>query len=112
MTRGLFVLGFGNSVGITNNNGLVEGFELKQNYPNPFNPSTEISFSIPKNSHVSLKVYDVNGKEVAEVLNKNYELGTHSITFDVAKYDISSGVYFYTLTAGDLKETKKMLMIK
>jgi choice-of-anchor B domain-containing protein len=112
MTRGLFVLGLGNSVGISNNNGLAEGFELKQNYPNPFNPSTEITFSIPKNSEVTLKVYDVNGKEVADLINKNYERGTHSITFDAAKFELSSGIYFYTLTAGDLKETKKMLLVK
>ena len=112
MTSGLYVLGFGNSVGIKNNNGLIDGFELKQNYPNPFNPSTEISFSIPKSSHVSLKVYDVNGKEVADVLNRNYERGSHSITFDAARYELSSGVYFYTLTAGDLKQTKRMLLVK
>jgi choice-of-anchor B domain-containing protein len=112
MQTGLYVLKIGNSVGITNNNGLVEGFELKQNYPNPFNPSTEITFSIPKNSEVTLKVYDVNGKEVAELINRNYDRGTHNITFDAAKYELSSGIYFYTLTAGDLKETKKMLMVK
>ena len=112
MNRGLFVLGFGNSVGITNNSSLVDGFELKQNYPNPFNPSTEINFSIPKSADVSLKIYDANGKEIAQLINGYMQSGSHSVTFETAKLKLASGVYFYTLTAGELSQTKKMLLVK
>lgn len=112
MNKGLFVLGFGNSVGITNFSNTAESFKLKQNYPNPFNPSTEISFSIPKNSDVSLKVFDLGGREVADLISENMKMGSYSVSFDASKYNLSSGVYFYTLTAGEFKETKRMILVK
>ncbi len=112
MNKGLFILGFGNSVGITNLSNTAENFALKQNYPNPFNPATEISFSIPKNSDVSLKVFDLGGREIANLINENMNMGSYNVTFNAAKYNLSSGVYFYTLTAGEFKETKRMILIK
>lgn len=85
-------------------------FALDQNYPNPFNPSTTIRFSIPKQSNVSLKVYDVIGKEVAELVNSEKAAGSYEVDFNAQ--NLSSGIYFYTLKAGNLTQSKKMLLIK
>lgn len=85
-------------------------YELSQNYPNPFNPSTSIKFSIPKSGLVSLIVYDILGKEVATLVNKDLNSGSYEYTFDAAGF--TSGVYFYRLEAGDFSEVKKMLLIK
>ena len=90
---------------------IPDGFKLGQNYPNPFNPSTKIQFSVPKASQVSLRVYNAAGMEVANLINnQQINAGTFEYTFDGA--ELSSGVYFYTLSAGDFKETKKMLLVK
>jgi uncharacterized delta-60 repeat protein len=97
--------------GVTGNtNSTPEGFELKQNYPNPFNPSTKISFSIPTAGMTTLKIYDMAGKEVAQLVNGNMNAGSHEFNFD--SKGLSSGVYFYTLQSGDFVETKKMNLIK
>ncbi len=85
-------------------------YSLYQNYPNPFNPSTTISFTLPKSSYVTLKVYDVLGREVAELVNDNLQAGSHSINFDASR--LSSGTYFYRLQAGDVVQIKKMMLIK
>lgn len=85
---------------------------LKQNYPNPFNPSTKISFSIPKNSFVSLKVYNLAGKEVADLVNDRRDGGNYDVSFDAGKYGLASGAYFYTLKADGFTETKKMILVK
>ncbi|MCK9408119.1 MAG: T9SS type A sorting domain-containing protein [Bacteroidetes bacterium] len=85
-------------------------FVLMQNYPNPFNPSTVISYQIPANSHVSLKVYDALGREAALLVNEVKEAGSYSATFEASKF--SSGMYFYTLTAGSFTATKKQLLMK
>ena len=85
-------------------------FSLEQNYPNPFNPSTTIGFNIPKKSFVSIKVFDLIGREVATLINQEKPIGTYNITFDASK--LASGLYFYRLTAGDFIQVKKMLMIK
>lgn len=85
-------------------------FELSQNYPNPFNPSTKISFAIPQNSKVSIKIYNTLGKEVSEIVNSDFNAGTYEVTFDASK--LTSGVYFYKITAGNFTDTKKMLYIK
>jgi hypothetical protein len=100
-----------NMVGINgNNNGIPESFELKQNYPNPFNPQTNISFSLPEGGLVKIVVTDITGKEVSELTNKIYTAGNYSIKFSADK--LSSGIYFYTITAGQYKDTKKMLLVK
>lgn len=85
-------------------------FKLSQNYPNPFNPSTTISYSIPEASKVSLKVYDILGKEVAELINTEKPAGTYDVNFDA--YNLSSGVYFYTIKAGKFIQTKKMVLMR
>lgn len=85
-------------------------FNLYQNYPNPFNPSTTISFSIPNNEFVSLKVYDMLGNKVASLINENLMKGTHRIGFSPS--DLASGIYYYRLQAGNLVDTKRMVLLK
>jgi len=90
--------------------GLPEGFALLQNYPNPFNPSTVISFQLPVNSHVTLKVFDVNGREVATLMDGEMAAGDHAVTF--APRERTTGLYFYKITAGNFSQTRKAIMIK
>ena len=86
-------------------------FELSQNYPNPFNPSTVINFSVPKeNTLVTLKVYSSLGEEVGTLINQVVPAGNHEVQFDAR--GLSSGVYFYTLTAGNFIDSKKMVVMK
>ncbi|GJQ63850.1 MAG: hypothetical protein SCALA702_29030 [Melioribacteraceae bacterium] len=86
-------------------------FNLAQNYPNPFNPATVISFSLPEASNISLKVYDVLGSEVANLVNNMEKpAGQYEVEFNASH--LSSGIYFYTLNTGDFVQTKKMMLIK
>ncbi|HRB00268.1 MAG TPA: T9SS type A sorting domain-containing protein [Ignavibacteria bacterium] len=85
-------------------------YELQQNYPNPFNPSTTINFSLPKTGLVSLKVYDISGKEISNLVNENLNVGTYEYKFNAAS--LSSGIYFYTLKADGISQTKRMMLIK
>lgn len=85
-------------------------FSLSQNYPNPFNPTTTIQYSIPKTSFVSLKIYDVLGKEVASLVNEELSAGVYDRTFNAA--NLSSGIYFYTLRANNFTATKKLMLVK
>ena len=85
-------------------------FELAQNYPNPFNPTTTINYQLPTNALVTLKVYDVVGREVATLVNARQEAGRYDINFNATS--LSSGVYFYRLQAGSFVETKKMMLVK
>ncbi len=87
-----------------------EGFVLKQNYPNPFNPSTTISFSIPRSAAVSLKVFDLLGKEVATLVREELKSGSYETTFE--GNGLSSGMYFYRLEAGGFVQTKKLVLQK
>jgi hypothetical protein len=85
-------------------------FQLEQNYPNPFNPSTTISYSIPKAGHVSLKVYDMLGSEVATLIHENKSKGFYEVNFDASK--LFSGVYIYQLRVNDYISSKKMILLK
>jgi len=85
-------------------------FELFQNYPNPFNPSTTITFSIPAESFVSLKVYDVIGREIANVVSEELVAGNYKRQWNAS--GMSSGVYFYRIQAGNFVETKKMILLR
>ena len=97
---------------------VVSRFYLEQNYPNPFNPSTKIKFTIPnviasetkQSQLVTLKVYDLFGKEVTTLINEEKPAGNYEIIFNAAR--LTSGVYFYKLQAGDLIQTKKMVLMK
>ena len=90
--------------------GVPESYALSQNYPNPFNPSTKITYALPTKADVSLKVYNVLGQEAASLVNEFQEAGTYNVDFSAAK--LTSGVYFYTLKAGQFAETKKMMLLK
>ena len=85
--------------------------KLNQNYPNPFNPSTTISFNLPVTMEISLKVYDLLGREVATLINnEQYTAGLNNVTFDAS--NLASGMYIYELTSANLSITKKMSLIK
>jgi len=90
--------------------GIPAKFELSQNYPNPFNPSTNLEFGIPELGIVSLKVYDLSGKVVAILVNEIKTPGYYSVNFNAS--DLSSGVYFCSLTAGNFSATKKLMLVK
>lgn len=89
---------------------IPNSYELSQNYPNPFNPSTSISFSLPAADNVSIKVYDVMGREVRTLINGQMQAGTHNTVFEAS--GLASGVYVYKITAGDYTATKKMVLMK
>jgi photosystem II stability/assembly factor-like uncharacterized protein len=98
--------------GISNNyNSIPNKHELYQNFPNPFNPNTRIQFSIKEKGFVTLKVYDILGKEISTLVNKNFSSGNYDLTFYGESY--SSGMYFYSLFVNGTKiDTKKMILIK
>lgn len=85
-------------------------FELDQNYPNPFNASSIINYQLAVNSFVTLRIYDVLGKELMTLVNEKQDAGKHQISFDASK--LPSGVYFYKIEMGDFSDTKKMLLVK
>lgn len=89
-------------------------FQLSQNFPNPFNPSTQIQFSIKENSFVTLKVFDILGKEIATLVNKELGVGVYNYKFNTsnANGELTSGIYLYKLTAGNFTETKKMILLR
>ena len=89
---------------------LPSGFALFQNYPNPFNPATHISYTLTKASFVTLKIYDILGREVTTLVNGKNEPGEHSVSWNAM--NVSSGVYFYRIIAGDFVQTKKMVLMK
>ena len=92
------------------NAGVPQTFALEQNYPNPFNPSTAISYQLPVAGNVSLKVFDMLGKEVATLVNARQEAGAYTVNFNAN--NLSSGVYFYRLQAGNFVQTRKMMLVK
>jgi len=85
-------------------------YSLAQNYPNPFNPSTTIEYSIPQGGFITLRVFNILGMEVANLVNGQVDAGKHKIEFDASGFN--SGVYFYTLESGNFTKTKKMILIK
>lgn len=93
-----------------NKNEIPEGFSLEQNYPNPFNPTTNIQYSINETGPVTLKVYDMTGREVATLVNSRMNAGQHTVSFDAS--NLSSGVYIYTLHSNGVRLTNKMTLIK
>ncbi len=98
------------SVKRTPSSGLPSVFELRQNYPNPFNPTTVISYQLPEVSNVTLKVYDILGREVATLVNQRQNAGSYSVRFDGNR--LASGVYFYKLSAGNFVSIKKLVVLK
>jgi hypothetical protein len=95
---------------LTNNTTIPKDFQLYQNYPNPFNPSTSIRFDVPKSSLVKIKVYDITGKEISELVNQEMAPGVYNAEWNGTGY--ASGVYFYKIQAGDFSKVMKMVLIK
>jgi len=89
---------------------IIDDFELFQNYPNPFNPTTIINYQVPELNYVTIKVYDVLGNEVATLVNDEKSAGSYEVGFDGT--NLTSGIYFYQLRAGDYTETKKMILLR
>ncbi len=89
---------------------ITDSFQLNQNYPNPFNPNTNISITIPKSCFVTLKVYDILGKEITTLINEELSAGDYTKTFNAT--NLSSGVYFYKLQTSKFSETKKMILMR
>jgi hypothetical protein len=87
-----------------------EEFVLEQNYPNPFNPSTQIQFGLPQASHITIKVYTINGAEVETLVDGQYPAGTHAITFHTE--NLSSGTYFYVMQAGEARQVRRLMLVK
>ncbi|MEW6652200.1 MAG: Omp28-related outer membrane protein [Bacteroidota bacterium] len=97
---------------VENESSIPEKFSLEQNYPNPFNPQTTIRYNVQSAAHVTLKVYDVLGREVAALVNEYKQAGTYNSQFSTLNSQLSSGVYFYRLTTPTATVTKKMLLAK
>ena len=88
----------------------VNSYTLAQNYPNPFNPSTTINYTLPSDQFISIRIYNVLGAEVASLVNERQGQGRHTVHFDASR--LHSGIYYYTMTAGNYRETKKMMLLK
>ncbi|MBS1493394.1 MAG: T9SS type A sorting domain-containing protein [Bacteroidetes bacterium] len=95
---------------VNTNTTIPDKFFLAQNYPNPFNPETNISFSVPENSYVIIKVYDVLGKEIEELVSQNFSAGNYNVKWNAGNF--SSGIYYYKITAGDFSFTRRMILAK
>jgi len=88
----------------------IKTYRLSNNYPNPFNPSTKINYSIPNQSYVTLEVFDVMGRELRTLINKEQPIGNYEVEFNAS--GLTSGIYFYRIQAGEFVETKKMILMK
>ncbi len=104
------IVNYNNATDIEEETNLINDYALYQNYPNPFNPSTKIQYSISSNQIVQIKIYDVLGKEITTLVNKEQSAGTYEVNFDGK--GITSGIYFYSIKAGDFTETKSMILMK
>ena len=101
----------GNATAVSDERNIVPAnFILYQNYPNPFNPATTISYSLPAERKVIIKVFNLLGREVAELVNEEKGAGSYQVSFNASS--LSSGVYFYRIRAGDFVQTKKMILLK
>lgn len=100
------------ATGIEADNSLPAEYKLLQNYPNPFNPSTVISYQIPAAANVSLKIFDILGKEVVSLINEFQSAGTHQIVFSTNDLSLSSGVYLYVIRTGSFVQAKKMILLR
>ncbi len=99
-----------NNTSIKENNNLPDKYFLSQNYPNPFNPTTNVQFSIINVQFVTLKVFDITGREIQTIVNEQLQPGTYGVTF--VGSNLSSGVYFYRLQSAEFTDTKRMLLVK
>ncbi len=109
--RSMFEMNIENIVtGVNDNSSLKKNYVLRQNYPNPFNPSTTISYYIPGQEHVILKIFDITGREVSTLINSTEQPGNHSVKFNGS--GLASGIYFYKIQAGSFTDSKKFVLLK
>ncbi|NCS80319.1 MAG: T9SS type A sorting domain-containing protein [Ignavibacteria bacterium] len=99
-----------NETAVSNDNEVIKEYALFNNYPNPFNPVTTITYQLPKDGVVTLKIFDMLGKEVMTLVNEQKEMGRYTVQFDASS--LASGMYVYQLRANDYTSTKKMLLLK
>ncbi len=97
---------------IQNLNEVASKYSLSQNFPNPFNPTTNIKYGLTKSGFVTLKVYDLVGREVATLVNQNQNAGTYIVDFKANDYGLTSGIYFYKISSGDFSQVRKMILTK
>ena len=100
---------FYNPVGVNDEKTLAK-YTLFQNYPNPFNPVTNIQYSISNEGYIMLRIYNSLGEEIKTLVSEQQTIGNYSVNFNAS--DLPSGIYFYTLVAGNYRETKKMILLK
>ena len=105
-----FIKIYSSTTDIPNELSLLSNYKLYNNYPNPFNPTTQIKFELPKAEQVELKVYDNLGREVVTLVNEQKPAGSYEIEFNAS--NLSNGVYFYELRAGDFRDVKKLVLLK
>jgi hypothetical protein len=91
-------------------NTLPSEFSVSQNYPNPFNPTTVIKYQLPKDSYVTLRLYDILGREVSVLVDGMKEAGYHEVSFDASR--LASGMYLYSLKAGDFTSVRKLVLLR
>jgi hypothetical protein len=99
-------------VAVSQGEGHASSFALYQNYPNPFNPSTMIRFNVMRREHVTLKIFDVLGREVVTLVDRVVEPGEHTAVFSALEHQVSSGTYFYRMAAGGFVQTKKFILLE
>jgi hypothetical protein len=97
-------------VGVLKGTGIPNNYSLSQNYPNPFNPLTQITYSMPKTTDVTIKIYDLLGREIATLVNEKKQAGDYKVTWNAE--GLASGVYFYRMVAGEYIQTKQMILIR
>ena len=114
MATGLYVIKLGTASNITPGvvSNVADNYSLSQNYPNPFNPETNIKFSIPEQTSVMIKVYDMQGRIAADLVNDNYGAGTYEVKLDANRFNLSSGTYYYKIETKNFSETKKLTLLK
>ena len=103
-------LGVAGGTAVKAQSSVANTYKLEQNYPNPFNPTTNITFELAKSDNVKLTVYNILGKQVAVLMNKQQTAGSHTVQFDATNF--ASGVYIYKLEAGGKTFAKKMMLLK
>lgn len=104
-----------NTVDVSSQDGIPKTYYVDQNYPNPFNPSTRIKYGLPLQSHVIIRIYDTNGKQITELLNREQSAGTYNAEWNGKNNygtQVSSGIYLYSIQAGSFSETRKMILLK
>ena len=110
LVNGGYLLPYGATAAVEENSTSAYTYSLGQNYPNPFNPTTKISYQLAEPGFVSLKVYNISGAEVADIINESQASGLHEVTFKAA--NLPSGMYIYRIKSGSYQEIKKMILLK